>query len=1361
MDSVLAKGLVVRVGGSNSNITGFVSLYHLNDAVVLKSVPSKFRKGSKLACRVLSKSGRKNLQLTAKPTLVNMNEDQVITSWEEITKQGQQVTGFITKVLERTIYVTLFGNVHGACVVSEDENYCVGQVLQVFVRNVRPLRFCLRENDIASGVLKVGSVVSLDRVLERVGEIGHSSDSLVVSVGKTKAILPVTHLSDRRITNTSLENLKRYFTDELLVVKRFANTSKHFGCEYMVTAKQSIIHQRDTLALLKQDSLSSNEDALNGFVEYVSSKGMYVHFLNNVSGYVEKQEISCFDQVDPRELFARGDSVRVRVLGNKTPDNEENKTTTLLSVRSVLEDEKIDLYVDLGRCLEEENFPKELEIGTQVEARVKEIHSAYTVLSLSSIEDMIGVCLRKSSNSNLVKGAVVKARVLHVDFEKRVVDLTLTQLEEKIRRVKSGTSVSMIVELVTTHYAVTTLPKRSNQLALIPLNRNSGLKLAIGERVRGKVLKSARDASKGIPQSVLVCALTNSKALEQSRRSRAGSFSAQQSASSVVPGSEVSVQIKEVLDSQINVRVLGVKGYVSARVHITNIESPPKSRDFKLKDLPVVDINQTFETCHVLSNKDFAQGSNGQRLELSLVPEAKTTTDQWGIVISVSEMNAIVALSPTERGSLFLLDAVTKSDLNKKWRKMTESFQVGMWVPIRVIRRSGKRIDLALDTKDTVLNVCAIRGLNNDEDEHSSAISLSVQISRTEFGRVDIIDFASLKDHELVNGMLKECKVLKRQGRMIDVALMRKEKTRTKLPKKGDQVVGYVVDIARKLVRIGRSMTGMIQHEISKIQLGQKVSVVVNHVKGKNKISLSLANHANNKNKRKRDDDVENKNKKRHRSELVEGLITHGSVKRVEKWGVFVTLSEFRCDALCHISEISDDKTSKDIRLKVGDLVRCKVLKIAGRRKISIGLKQSYFESIGDDVDDDDDKEDKKEKDEDVMDTEESEEEEEEDEEEEEEEEKEEMRTRPTTTNVLSVASLFGTKSDMGTESDIEDEDDEEEDTKTSTTKLTKKEIERITELEENRRLLENQLPSNNEDFERLLLENPNSVYLYVQYIAFLISRTEIERARQLGERAIRNVNFPNEQAKLNLYLSLLNLESKFGDKQTLNDIYRRACSACAPIPIWKRYVHIHIESQNHDRVENLLKMGVKKFKNEVEVWKFYIRYVVTTKKSHKEAKALLKRALLVLPQHQHVSLIEYLGKCEFEFGSKNRGITIFEGLITSDPKRWDIWSRYIDMLARDDDHHDKTRALFQRVQSQKWSSKRMKSLYKKWYDFEQKIDGDVEKVAGLARQYIQGLDKKEDEEEDESSSSDSSDSSDSDSSDSDDDDDDDDEDDE
>jgi rRNA biogenesis protein RRP5 len=37
----------------------------------------------------------------------------------------------------------------------------------------------------------------------------------------------------------------------------------------------------------------------------------------------------------------------------------------------------------------------------------------------------------------------------------------------------------------------------------------------------------------------------------------------------------------------------------------------------------------------------------------------------------------------------------------------------------------------------------------------------------------------------------------------------------------------------------------------------------------------------------------------------------------------------------------------------------------------------------------------------------------------------------------------------------------------------------------------------------------------------------------------------------------------------------------------------------------------------------------------------------------------------EYKLGQPERGKTLFEGIIDSHPKRWDMWSMYVDMEAR------------------------------------------------------------------------------------------------
>jgi hypothetical protein len=53
--------------------------------------------------------------------------------------------------------------------------------------------------------------------------------------------------------------------------------------------------------------------------------------------------------------------------------------------------------------------------------------------------------------------------------------------------------------------------------------------------------------------------------------------------------------------------------------------------------------------------------------------------------------------------------------------------------------------------------------------------------------------------------------------------------------------------------------------------------------------------------------------------------------------------------------------------------------------------------------------------------------------------------------------------------------------------------------------------------------------------------------------------------------------------------------------------------------------------------------------------------ALTVLPRRKHVAVIQKHGILEYKSGYPERGRTIFEGLLSSEPKRTDLWSVYID----------------------------------------------------------------------------------------------------
>ena len=64
------------------------------------------------------------------------------------------------------------------------------------------------------------------------------------------------------------------------------------------------------------------------------------------------------------------------------------------------------------------------------------------------------------------------------------------------------------------------------------------------------------------------------------------------------------------------------------------------------------------------------------------------------------------------------------------------------------------------------------------------------------------------------------------------------------------------------------------------------------------------------------------------------------------------------------------------------------------------------------------------------------------------------------------------------------------------------------------------------------------------------------------------------------------------------------------------------------------------------------------------ESRKLLPRSLQSLEKRKHLKTICRFAQLEYKNGDPERGKTLFEGIIDSHPKRWDMWSIYMDMEA-------------------------------------------------------------------------------------------------
>ncbi|KDN36083.1 hypothetical protein K437DRAFT_276888 [Tilletiaria anomala UBC 951] len=272
--------------------------------------------------------------------------------------------------------------------------------------------------------------------------------------------------------------------------------------------------------------------------------------------------------------------------------------------------------------------------------------------------------------------------------------------------------------------------------------------------------------------------------------------------------------------------------------------------------------------------------------------------------------------------------------------------------------------------------------------------------------------------------------------------------------------------------------------------------------------------------------------------------------------------------------------------------------------------------------------------------------------------------------------------------------------------------------------------PESSTDFERILLGSPNSSYIWIQFMSFHLQLADIDRAREVARRALKIINFREDQERLNVWIALLNLENTYGSDDSLDKIFKEAAQANDAKTIHLRLLQIYERTRKMDKVEELWKKTTKKFGFSSKVWVLYGQYFLRERKAE-EARQLLPRSMQSLPKRKHVKTITGFALSEFKIGDAERGRTIFEGLLDTYPKRLDIWLQYIDQeakvssIAGSDGKHaavPRVRALFDRVLSLRQSTKKGKSVLKKWLEFEKRYgtpDGQ-QAVLQRARAFVE-----------------------------------------
>ncbi|KAJ4499442.1 hypothetical protein C8R41DRAFT_754139 [Lentinula lateritia] len=448
-------------------------------------------------------------------------------------------------------------------------------------------------------------------------------------------------------------------------------------------------------------------------------------------------------------------------------------------------------------------------------------------------------------------------------------------------------------------------------------------------------------------------------------------------------------------------------------------------------------------------------------------------------------------------------------------------------------------------------------------------------------------------------------------------------------------------------------------------------------------------------------------------STLVPGQHVDGVVKRIEEYGLFIQINNSKLSGLCHKSQLSDNKDA-DFAVALrgfreNDRVKAVIVDIKDKR-ISLSLKPSRFavedtddpqadDQPIDELDGVDVQSSRSEAgDENSSDDDES-----------------AMRVDVNTQPQLQHSYATGKSSNaplklsdyqwfgdtVNIDASHSHESDDSDDEAPSKKKKKRTEIEQDLTAQ-----MHSKAPESSADFERLLLGSPNSSYLWIQYMSFQLQLSEIEKAREIGRRALDKISFREEAEKLNVWVALLNLENAYGIDETLEKVFRDAARANDSKTVHLRLASILDQSDKHEKAEEQYKRTCKKFGLSSKVWTSFAEHYIQ-RGEIEESRKLLPRALQSLEKRKHLKTISRFAQLEYKFGEPERGKTLFEGIVDSHPKRWDMWSIYMDMEARRSDIQS-SRNLFDRVLKLKMTSHKAKSFFKKWLELERRL-GDEE----------------------------------------------------
>lgn len=1159
------------------------------------------------------------------------------------------------------------------------------------------------------------------------------------------ALVPNKHLSDIKLVHP-----ERKFKVGGKVKGRILNK---FGRQLTVTLKKSLVNMDDDAIVHSIDDLKVGFKTTATVEKFVAG-GVVVCFFGLLRAYLPKAEISETFVSDPRDYLKEGQPVTVRIL---TVTPEEGKITVTLRQASELtkgQAQTLD-QLTVGRSIVQATITEKTKEAVIVELTDSNLRGVIHTGHLSDGNYPENRVIYKA----LKIGGIIEALVIDIDQKQRL--LIFSAKKSLIAAAKSDT--------LPLHY------EDIHVGALVPgyikSVTNLGLFVAFSGKLNGLVLpkNASQDPSVDLlklfyKDQTVTCNVIrtdddNKRFLLSLNSSEATAMKSQRLknpcdpsiklASDLHIGTSTSGIIDSIEDNHLSIRLAD---NLFGRIHTSQAQELTTLTD-KSKPFSKFNVGQKLEAKVIgfhnkIMNKYSGYPSNDTVIELSILKKYlsdsepyKVSADkipigstQRGVIDGFNHGRAIFTICPGLSG---LVPVYNLSASIADFKDFETSFAVGTILDLKAVFYDEKSQKLIFGAeKNTITHES---DLKVGEAYPAMVFSVSDSNVLVEFahgvtGRSYITEALNDYDDKLIETYRKyQCVVATvffNEDGKVHVSLRDEENAKDKPIvslddiRRGSLVKGFVNGINKNglYVSLGRDFYALVRaNNISDSNLGdckkqftlfQPVYGKILQCAGEGRILMTLKESEVN-------GDLSNC---KVLEDLEVGEIYEGSIRRVTDYGVFVTLDGTdNVGGLCHKSEISDSHVDNFEELfALGDRVKVKILSISSQKKqLALGMKASYFtDSIEDGASSEEEQPARSDSEDEEM-------EEAFDNESDSDKEDETSTSKKTKTlNGLGGLSTNGfdwTASILDQAQDDESSDDDEDFTQNKRKKRKVKE-----QVRDRTQDMNAGSPESIADFERMILGNPDSSVLWMNYMSFQLQLGEIEKSREIAERALRTINYREEQEKLNIWIALLNLENSFGGDESLDHTFKRSVQHMDSLTMHQKLVGIYVLSEKFDKAEALLKVMTKKFSQNIGVWVQSGSYFLEREQTS-EAHEVLSRALQSLPKRDHIEVVRKFGQLEFAKGDAEQGRSLFEGLVTDAPKRIDLWNVYIDQEIKQGDR-SRVESLFERVLNKKLSKKQAKFFFSKWLSFEEANGNEqtVARVKALAIEFVQNHQKSE-----------------------------------